>query len=528
VSGHVRWGRWLVPVLVLLDALAIASAMRVAWLLRFRWELGALETVPMAPFAEYAKPMVVLCVLLPLLFRWHGLYRAQKLLSGVEESWAIFVSIVLGTGLVLVLAFFVTPPHEAFRYSRLTFAYFVGLGTAFVAVSHGLVHHVRLLRYRAGLDLRRALVVGEPTSYLVEQLACEPAFGLDVRGFVMPGRTRAADGGDAPDRARGAANTSDAEATRPGPPEAAGADSGVAGVLVSSARTMTEATPVAASQRLGSLADLERLIGAERIEEVLIVEHGVRHRELLETIDVCERHGVLVHLVPPTYDLLVRPHDLAHVHGVPIIRVDERRYRRFGFLVKRLIDVVLSAAGLVALSPVFALIAILIKRGSPGPVIFWQERAGEAGQPFRMLKFRTMVVDAEARLEEVVDVGALDEPVFKVERDPRVTRVGGWLRRTSLDELPQLWNVLRGDMSLVGPRPEEMRMVERYDVWQRRRLKVRPGITGLQQVTARGSLSSLGERVRLDVYYVRNQSTLLDLWILLRTVWVVVRGKGAS
>ncbi|GIW71286.1 MAG: hypothetical protein KatS3mg102_0828 [Planctomycetota bacterium] len=518
-----RWraSEWLVPLLVVLDAVAVLAAMALAWALRFRWELGALESVPVAPFAEYLKAAALLCVLVPLLLRWRGVYRTQKLFSGVEETWSIFAAVLLATGLVLVLAFFHKPPHEAFRYSRLTFGYFVALATVLLGLNHAVVHAIRLGRYRRGLDLRRALVVGEPTSYLVERLVSEPAFGLEVTGWVAPrGRTEQPPPAPAP-----------SQPAPPAEPAAGGTDSGAVGVLVSSARTRTRPAgveTVRALPRLGTLAELDRLLAAHRIEELLIIDHGLRHRELLRAIDAAERHGAVVHLVPPTYDLLVRPGDLVQVQGVPIIRIDERRYRRWGFLCKRAFDLVVASAALVVLSPLMALIALLIKRDSPGPVLFAQLRAGEGGRPFRMLKFRTMVADAEQRLEAVVDLERLAEPVFKLADDPRVTRVGRWLRRTSLDELPQLWNVLKGEMSLVGPRPEELRLVERYDEWQRRRLKVRPGMTGLQQVTARGALASLGERVRLDVYYIRNQSLLLDLWILVRTVWAVVRGRGAS
>ncbi|RME73171.1 MAG: sugar transferase, partial [Planctomycetota bacterium] len=466
----------------------------------------------------YAKAAAVLAVLVPLLLSWHGLYRQHKLLSGIEETWRILVSVLVGTAVVLVLAFFSTPPHEAFRYSRLTFGYFVLLSTAFMAMAHAAVHRWRLARYRAGIDLRRAAIVGRPQSFLVQQFLHEPAFGIEVCGFLRPRRSRRDDR-----RAEPASPAPRTEAE-----SAAGEESGSVGVLVGSARR-SAAAPDRLPPELGPLEAIERLIDEHGIEEVLIVEQGVRHAELLATLDVCERKGVQVHLVPPTYDLLVQPQDLVHVEGVAVIRIDERRSRRMAALVKRSFDIVVSATALLVLSPLLAAIAIAIKRDSPGPVLFGQERAGEGGRPFRMWKFRTMVADAEKRLDEVLDLEQLDEPVFKIERDPRVTRVGAWLRRSSLDELPQLWNVLRGDMSLVGPRPEEMRMVQRYDVWQRRRLKVRPGITGLQQVQCRGALStSLAERVRLDVYYVRHQSLLLDLWILLRTVWVVVRGKGAT
>ena len=159
-------------------------------------------------------------------------------------------------------------------------------------------------------------------------------------------------------------------------------------------------------------------------------------------------------------------------------------------------------------------------------MIFRQERVGQHGRVFTMFKFRTMVADAEARLREILDLDALDEPVFKFENDARVTRVGRFLRKSSLDELPQLFNVLRGEMSLVGPRPEERAIVERYNIWQRRRLKVKPGITGLQQVMNRG-IPDLAERIKYDIYYIRRQSFLLDLSILLRTIFVVLSGKGA-
>jgi lipopolysaccharide/colanic/teichoic acid biosynthesis glycosyltransferase len=163
---------------------------------------------------------------------------------------------------------------------------------------------------------------------------------------------------------------------------------------------------------------------------------------------------------------------------------------------------------------------------SPGPGLFAQRRVGQDGQAFLMRKLRSMVPDAEARLPDIVDVGALDQPVYKLDEDPRVFPLGRFLRRWSLDELPQLWNVVRGEMSLVGPRPEAEEVVARYDAHQRRRLKAKPGMTGLQQVHARATLD-LEERIRLDVYYIRRRTFLFDLYILARTPWAVVSGHGA-
>jgi lipopolysaccharide/colanic/teichoic acid biosynthesis glycosyltransferase len=189
-------------------------------------------------------------------------------------------------------------------------------------------------------------------------------------------------------------------------------------------------------------------------------------------------------------------------------------------------DLAGAAAGLLLAAPLMAIIAVLIALDSRGPVFFIQERVGKRGKPFRILKFRTMVANAESLLDDLLDVDDLAQPVFKLKDDPRVTGVGRWLRRTSLDELPQFVNVLRGEMSLVGPRPEEKRFVDHYEPWQRLRLQVKPGMTGPMQVRGRGDLA-LEERVRLEIEYIENYSVVLDLEILLRTLPAVLSAYGA-
>lgn len=196
------------------------------------------------------------------------------------------------------------------------------------------------------------------------------------------------------------------------------------------------------------------------------------------------------------------------------------------YVAKRVLDIIGGAIGVLLLALVGPWVALGIKLDSPGPILFRQERIGQAGLPFTMFKFRSMVADAEARLPDLVDLDALEEPVFKLEADPRVTRFGRFLRRWSLDELPQFWNVLRGQMSLVGPRPEEKRMVDRYNDWHRRRLVVKPGISGPMQIGGRANLS-LDQRVRLELAYIEQYSLRHDLHILLRTVPAVLRGDGA-
>lgn len=191
---------------------------------------------------------------------------------------------------------------------------------------------------------------------------------------------------------------------------------------------------------------------------------------------------------------------------------------------KRCSDIVLALTGIVLSLPLWALIAVAVKLSGKGPVFFSQERAGLGGRPFRMFKFRSMVVDAEDRLADYVKIEELNQPVYKLKDDPRVTGVGRFLRRFGLDELPQLLNVLRGEMSLVGPRPEVVPLVERYTPEQRRRLLIKPGITGYQQIHNRG-MPDMAARLVYDLYYLRYRNMTLDLWILVMTVFVIASGE---
>lgn len=193
-------------------------------------------------------------------------------------------------------------------------------------------------------------------------------------------------------------------------------------------------------------------------------------------------------------------------------------------LIKRGKDIVFAVLGIILTLPVWAFIALAVKLTSRGPIFFSQERAGLNGQPFRMIKFRSMVIDAEEQLNRYVDLDALEEPVYKIKNDPRVTRVGKFIRRYGLDELPQLLNVLRGEMSMVGPRPEVVSLARRYTEEQAQRLRVKPGITGYQQIHNRG-MPDLSARLVYDYYYLRNRSTSLDIWIMVMTVFVIASGK---
>ena len=218
--------------------------------------------------------------------------------------------------------------------------------------------------------------------------------------------------------------------------------------------------------------------------------------------------------------------DAESLNGIPLISIKQTSLTGLNRAIKRATDLVLAGLGIILLSPIWLLIALAIKLDSPGPVLFRQPRAGRYGKPFTVYKFRSMRQDAETELEKLRNLNEAAGPMFKIKDDPRRTRVGRFIRQTSLDELPQLINVLRGEMSLVGPRPALLEEVAQYRDWHRKRLEVQPGITGLWQVSGRSDLS-FDEMVMLDIYYGENWSLGLDFSILLRTVPQVFLGDGA-
>jgi exopolysaccharide biosynthesis polyprenyl glycosylphosphotransferase len=262
------------------------------------------------------------------------------------------------------------------------------------------------------------------------------------------------------------------------------------------------------------------------LDRLIFAPGSLDEAEAGDVVELARESGVILCVVPPCHSIFGPGFELNHLAELPLIEYRTGDLSRSTLFLKRALDVTVSAVTLGFLWPIFLVLAAAIKLDSPGPVFFSQLRAGEDGRAFAMVKFRTMVADAEALLPRLVNLGELPEPVFKLDHDPRVTRVGRLLRRWSLDELPQLWNVLLGHMSLVGPRPEEIALVKRYTPEQRVRLAVRPGITGPMQVYGRGALT-LTERIAVERDYIENFSIGRDLRILGATIAVVVRGRGA-
>jgi exopolysaccharide biosynthesis polyprenyl glycosylphosphotransferase len=277
---------------------------------------------------------------------------------------------------------------------------------------------------------------------------------------------------------------------------------------------------------LGSLDDLQGVIEARSIEEVWIALPTRAHERLAVLVNDLEAMPVRVKIVPDYFSLAMIQAKPEILGGIPLVGLREPVIEGVPRLIKRSFDLVVSTVSLVVAAPVMALIALGIRIDSPGPVLFRQKRVGENGRLFEMLKFRTMVVDAEARRTQVMVEGPEGQVIHKQRRDPRVTRVGSLIRRLSLDELPQLVNVLKGEMSLVGPRPELPWLVDMYKPWQRKRFAVPQGITGWWQVNGRSD-KPMHLNTDDDLYYVYNYSLWLDIVILLRTPIAVLQGKGA-
>ncbi len=279
-----------------------------------------------------------------------------------------------------------------------------------------------------------------------------------------------------------------------------------------------EDAPQGRYQRLGGLDDVPALVREHAVDEVVLALPLEQQSRIPGIEAALLTEPVRVRLVPDYTRLVFVQSSVENVGGVPLIGLREPRIQGAAWLTKRVLDVWVTLGVLALLWPVLALIAVAIKLDSPGPIIFKQRRLGENGRPFWMYKFRSMVVDAEQRAPD----GGHD----KRADDPRITRVGRWLRRTSVDELPQLFNILKGEMSLVGPRPEVLKLTHDYEPWQRQRLAVPPGLTGWWQVNGRSDLP-LHMNTHMDLYYIQNYSLWLDLVILWKTIGVVLRRQGA-
>ena len=277
---------------------------------------------------------------------------------------------------------------------------------------------------------------------------------------------------------------------------------------------------------LGQLDQLVEILGRERVQEVIIADPDFPQEQALDLVDRCHQRGVTVHVAPSTMEILANRAEFVPGASVPLFTLRPPVFEGIEFAIKRTFDLVVAGIGLVLLAPLLLAIAIAVKLSSRGPVLYRSVRPGMAGKPFHCFKFRTMREHADQIQDDLESLNELSGALFKIRDDPRLTPIGRVLRRFSLDELPQLANVIRGEMSLVGPRPLPMRDFEKLEDWHKKRYLVLPGITGLWQVSGRAELD-FDDLVRLDFLYLEQWSILLDLSILLKTIPAVFTRRGA-
>jgi exopolysaccharide biosynthesis polyprenyl glycosylphosphotransferase len=381
-------------------------------------------------------------------------------------AWGTVLALLILAGLV------VFPPHVPLSYSSL--AALGGAGFVALALGRKAADLVVRQAYVHGIGLRRAVVLGslDEAGKALQELRDDQNIDQYVVGHLAPD--------DRPDPAA-----------------------------------------------LGAVADLPRILEGMDIQEVLVAT-SLPAGQMRSVAACCFERGIALFIVPAvagSHECWTEP---LRVGSCSLLRLHPARFELPALLVKRAVDLGLALLALVAAAPLIALIAAAIRLDSPGPVFFRQQRIGLGGKPFRMWKFRSMAVDAERRERELAHLNIYgNRGTFKLKDDPRITRVGRLLRRTSMDELPQLLNVLTGDMSLVGPRPALLGDIDRYEPHHFERLMVVPGMTGPWQVSGRNLITDFETIVRMERDYIRGWSLLLDIKILFRTIGVVIRGEGA-
>lgn len=462
--------------LLLFDAAMAFLGFVLAYVLRYELELGqaVLEEYDL-PFSRFVWIGVTLVLFLLALFEARGLYQLPRGTPWLETLSRVASSTTLAVA-ALVVVLYATQTY----YSRLLYVYAWLCMILTVGVGRAVLHRGMQWLWRQGVAAERVLVVGAgPLGQQVMQtIRRQPQLGYFLVGYV--------DDTPLPE------NPAEDEPFR----------------------------------YLGRPEDLPLLLEPCRIDLAIIALPSEAHRKALEAAEQCRSEGVDFRLAPDIYEMSFDRVDIAELGGIPLLGLKEVAIRGWNLFLKRAMDILLSLLVLGLGWPLFLLVAIAIKLDSPGPVLFTQKRIGRKGRPFTVFKFRTMHERAEREKSRLVALNEADGPLFKIRADPRVTRVGRILRRTSIDELPQVLNILLGEMSWVGPRPGTPDEVARYQPWQRKRLEVLPGVTGLWQVSGRSDLS-FEDMVRLDIYYIENWSLWLDILILLRTIPAVISGKGA-
>lgn len=435
------------------------------------------------PLTSYYPLEIVITAGLLFLFIFKGLYQIRSTGNTAQQLSKISSSTITLFTLLIILQYFnfhllqkfIGPQAGA---SRGLIIYTLIAAIVIVSLGHMLLSWIIGICHRLGLGNTRLLVVGSGRlgKMMMQNIAANQQLGYDIIGFIHDLESSISDFGR--------------------------------------------------FKVLGTMDEMEHVIQSHKIDEVLIALPAYRHQQILKSLQYCEKYGVTFRLIPDLYEFSLSKIDVAAIEGIPIIGLKQSTMRRWAHGCKRLMDLIGSLIILVLGLPLWLLIALAIRLDSQGPVLYKQTRVGYRGKPFILYKYRSMHKSAEKDQKKLLEQNEADGPIFKIRNDPRCTRVGRILRRTSIDEIPQMINVLKGEMSLVGPRPPLPNEVQKYEDWQFRRLDAVPGLTGLWQVRGRSELD-FEEMVLMDMYYIENWSLQLDLLILMNTIPAVFLSHGA-
>ena len=466
----IRHNRLLVAFHVISDALLGLSAFIVAYVLRFHTGIIPVpKGVP--PLRQYINVLPFIVVAVPLGFFLQGLYRLRRGRSRVDDFFAVIVGSILAVlfsvmSTLYVETYIVVSAKDtgALEISQPVWVIFLVLNVALTFASRELMREVLERRWRAGIGLKKILIAGcgDLGRLVADKILEHRELGYQIVGFVD-------------DRA-------------------SGDHLGYRGFPL-----------------LGTLDDAAEITVQEAIDHLYVALPPEEHVRMLELLESTSREMVDVKVVPDLLQVIALRARLEDLDGIPVININEPPLQGFNSLVKRAIDISISGVALIVLAIPFGIIAALVKMSSKGPILFHQERMGLDGKPFTIVKFRSMYDDAERHTG----------PVWAVADDPRVTPIGRFLRRSNMDELPQLWNVLRGDMSIVGPRPERPHFVAQFKhkiPQYMLRHKVKAGLTGWAQVNGWRGNTALEKRIEYDLYYIENWSVRLDLKIMWLTL----------
>lgn len=466
-----------------LDFAVVNLAFILAYLLRYYLQVGS-EVLDQyqASLYDYLTVEIGFSLVFFVLLQFKGFYRLPRSSTLLDEAGVICSTTLISVATVMVVIFIGQPLSR----SRLMLVYLVPLTFGLLFLERFLAARLRHWQWKRGVGVRNLVVVGatDAASRLMQTLVEKPKLGYRLLGYVD-------------DELRFSEWTIPARYPNGQPIE-----------------------------HIGTNRNLPDLIKQQQVQEIIIALPAAMHATINEVISQCREYEVEFTLVPDIFELRVDTLQFQQINGVPVIGIKANALTGWNYVVKRACDVLLSLLVLIICVIPILIITIAIKLDSPGPIIHKQVRIGKNGRPFTFYKFRSMYTNADEVFEKLQEFNTTGGATFKMVDDPRRTKVGRFLRRTSLDELPQIFNILYGHMSFVGPRPAIDRELPKFNEWQFRRFEVTPGLTGLWQVSGRSNLP-FDDMVKLDIYYAENWSLWLDLKILLRTIPAVLSGEGA-